>query len=67
MEEKIRQPRIVYSLAPSKHGCKYQPWGCLLTINGNLARAVQKQGSNRMGQFSWFKLTEKRGEERGGS
>ena len=48
MEEKFRQTRTVYSSAPAKHRCKYQLGGYPLAINGNLAGAVQKQGSDRM-------------------
>ena len=63
-EKKFRQIRTVYSSAPTEHGCKYQPGGCLLTINGDLAGAIQEQGSDRMGRYTWFKLTGKRGEGR---
>ena len=61
MEEKFRQIRTVYSSALAEHGFKYQPGGCFMTINEDLAGAIQEQGSNRMGRYVWFKLTEKRG------
>ena len=64
MEEKFRQIQTVYLSAPTENICKYQPGGCLLTTNGDLAGAIQEQGSNRMGQYTWFKLKGKRREGR---
>ena len=66
MEKKFGKIRTVYSSAPAEYGCKYQPGGFLLTINGDLVGAIQEQGSNRMGRYTWFKLTEKK-EEKGKS
>ena len=48
MGEKFRQIQTVYLSAPVEHGCNYHPGGCLLTINGDLAGAIQEEGSNRM-------------------
>ena len=64
MEEKLRQIRTAYLSVRAKHGCRYQPGGCLLTINGDLTVTIQEQGSDRMGRYMWFKLTGKCGEGR---
>ena len=54
----------MYALASAEHGCKETPGGCLLTLNGDLAKSIQEQGSDRMGQFTWVLMTGKRGEDR---
>ena len=45
-----------FASAPADHDTRYQPGGCLLTVNGECAGRHAKTGQDPLGRYCWMEL-----------